>query len=75
VLEATEAKLQEVKRDLQEQQGRELMVQQEAVNYKHMYEQSLENNIAQMEELTKCRDQHNQLMQQENARFNEMVSL
>jgi hypothetical protein len=28
-----------------------------------------------MEELTKCRDQHNQLMQQENARFNEMVSL
>jgi hypothetical protein len=46
VLEATKAKLQEVKRYLQEQQGKELMAQQEVVNYKHLYEQSLQANIA-----------------------------
>jgi hypothetical protein len=36
VLEVTKAGLQEVKRDLQEQEGRELMVQQEAVKFKEL---------------------------------------
>jgi hypothetical protein len=40
-----------------------------------MYEQSLHDNIAQMEELTKCKDQCNQLMQQEKSWLNEMVLL
>jgi hypothetical protein len=34
VLEATKVGLQEVKRDLQEQEGKELMAQQEAAKYK-----------------------------------------
>jgi hypothetical protein len=34
VLEATKAGLQEVKRDLQKQEVKELMAQQEAVKYK-----------------------------------------
>jgi hypothetical protein len=36
LLEATKAGLQEVKRDLQEQEGRELVAQQEAVKYKEL---------------------------------------
>jgi hypothetical protein len=36
VLEATKVGLQEVKRDLQEQEGRELMAQQGAVKYKEL---------------------------------------
>jgi hypothetical protein len=36
VLEAAKVGLQEVKRDLQEQQGKELMAQQEAVKYKEL---------------------------------------
>ena len=63
MLEATKAELQKVKRELQEQQVGELKSLQNALNYKNLYEQSLQDNITQMEELTKCRDQCNQLMQ------------
>jgi hypothetical protein len=47
VLEDTKAGLQEVKRDLQEQQGRELMTQQEAVKYKESCQKILNKIIPQ----------------------------
>jgi hypothetical protein len=75
VLESTKTELQKVKRDLQEQQASELKSLQKALNYKYLYEQSLQDNTTQMEELTKCKEQYNQLLQQEKARLNEMVSL
>jgi hypothetical protein len=75
VLESTEAEVKKVKGGLQEQRVSELKSLQKALNYKHLYEQSLQDNITQTEELTKCKDHCNQLMQQENAQLNEMVSL
>jgi hypothetical protein len=49
VLEATKAGLKEAKRDLQEQQGRELMAQQETVKYKKLCQEILNKKYARYE--------------------------
>jgi hypothetical protein len=54
VLESTKAELQKLKRDLQEQQVSELKSLQKALNYKHMYEQSLQQQNDQLKEMKKC---------------------
>jgi hypothetical protein len=84
VLESIEAELQKVKRDMQEQQVSKLKSLQRALNYKHLYEQSLQQqseqlnemkNIALMEELTKERGHANQLLWQENDQLKEIQQL
>jgi Fe2+ transport system protein B len=57
VLEATKAGLQKAKRDLQEKQGRELMVQQEAVKYKELCQEIINKNMQDMRELKEMVDQ------------------
>ena len=64
-----------MKRDLQEQQVSELKSLQKALNYKHMYEQSLQQQNEQLKEMKKCMEESYQLLQQEYARLNEMALL
>jgi hypothetical protein len=63
VLEATKAWLEEVKRDLQEQEGRELMTQQEAVKYNELCQEILNTSIQEMRKFNEMADQllHEQL--------------
>jgi hypothetical protein len=53
VLQGTKAELQKVKRDLHDQQVRELTALQEVVKYKEQYEQSLQHVIAELQESKK----------------------
>jgi siroheme synthase len=55
-----------VKRDLQEQEVSKVKSLQEALNYEHLYEQSLQQ--PQLKEI-------NQLLQEEYARLNDMARL
>jgi recombinational DNA repair ATPase RecF len=57
VLESTKAELQKVKRDMQE-----------ALNYKHLYEESVQQHHEQLKEM-------NQLLQQEKDQLNQMALL
>ena len=57
MLESTKVELQKVKRGLQE-----------ALNYKHLYEQSLQQQNEQLKEM-------NQLLQQEKDELNQMALL
>jgi hypothetical protein len=57
VLEFTKDELQMVKRHLQEQQVSELMSLQKALNYKHLYEQSLQQQNEQLKEMKKCMEE------------------
>jgi hypothetical protein len=68
VLEATKAGLQEVKRDLQKQEGKELMAQQEAVKYKELCQQILNTTMQEMRKFNEMADQllHEQLQQTNN---------
>ncbi|KAG2565531.1 hypothetical protein PVAP13_7NG135987 [Panicum virgatum] len=45
-LQANAAELQKVKRDVQDQRVGRLTALQEAIKYKHLYEQSLQQEIA-----------------------------
>jgi hypothetical protein len=75
VLESTKAELQKVNRDLQEQQVSELKSLQKALNYKHLYEQLLQQQNEQLKEMKKCMEDSYQLLQHEYARLNEMTLL
>jgi hypothetical protein len=68
VLEATKAGLQEVKRNLQEQEDRELMAQQEAVKYKELCQQILNTTMQEMRKFNEMADQffHEQLQYTNN---------
>jgi hypothetical protein len=63
VLEATKAGLQKVKRDPQEQKGRELMAQQEALKYKELCQQIVNTTMQEMRKFSEMADQllHEQL--------------
>ena len=65
MLESTKAELQKVKRDLQEQQVSELKSLQKALNYKHLYEESVQQQNEQLKEM-------NRLLQQEKDQLNQM---
>jgi hypothetical protein len=57
VHEATKAGLQEVKRDMQEKEGRELIAQQEVVKYKKMCQEILNTTMQEMRKFNKMADQ------------------
>jgi hypothetical protein len=70
VLEATKAGLHDVKRDLQEQEGRELMAQQEVVKYKDLCQEILNTTLQEMRKFNEMANQllHEQLQQTTTAR-------
>jgi hypothetical protein len=55
-----------VKRDLQQQQVSEVKSLQKALNYKHMYEQPLQQQNDQLKEMKKYMEECYQLLQQEH---------
>jgi hypothetical protein len=81
VLEATKAGLQVVKRDMQEQEGRELMVQQDAVENKELcpkFQIQLCKEMAdqllheQLQQTNKYKEMCAHMLHQENALLKEI---